>query len=101
MDGWMRMMTRLMDSDSPVYPVCAAAAAAFDSCLCIRSLMGTDAFHRFLVHSVLAKRAFTPQGVLFPVPLRCSGTWPLMTACWNASQVRFTIYPDTMDAEGG
>ncbi|MBZ5534114.1 MAG: Fic family protein [Acidobacteriia bacterium] len=67
MDGWMRMMARLLDTGSPVHPVCAAAAGAFGFVFVHPFQDGNGRIHRFLVHHVLAKMNFTPRGVLFPV----------------------------------
>jgi hypothetical protein len=67
MDGWMQMIGRLLDADSPVHPVCAAAAAAFGFVFVHPFVDGNGRIHRFLVHNVLAKTRFTPQGVVFPV----------------------------------
>ena len=67
MRGWMSMMARLLDSESTIHPVCAAAAAAFGFVFVHPFLDGNGRIHRFLVHNVLARRDFTPEGVLFPV----------------------------------
>jgi hypothetical protein len=67
MDGWMRMMTKLLDLESPVHAVCAAAAAAFGFVFVHPFLDGNGRIHRFLVHNVLARKNFTPEGVVFPV----------------------------------
>jgi hypothetical protein len=67
MEGWMSMMIKLLDPESTVHPVCAAAAAAFGFVFVHPFLDGNGRIHRFLVHNMLARRNFTPQGVLFPV----------------------------------
>ena len=67
MGGWMSMMIKLLDAESPVHPVCSAAVAAFGFVFVHPFLDGNGRIHRFLVHNVLARRGFTPQGVLFPV----------------------------------
>jgi hypothetical protein len=67
MGGWMSMMIKLLDAESPVHPVCSAAAAAFGFVFVHPFLDGNGRIHRFLVHNALARRGFTPQGVLFPV----------------------------------
>ncbi|HLW55039.1 MAG TPA: Fic family protein [Candidatus Angelobacter sp.] len=67
MAGWMRMVDRMLDPESTVHPVCAAAAAAFGFVFVHPFLDGNGRIHRFLVHNVLARRNFTPEGVLFPV----------------------------------
>src|SRR5260370_8459914 len=67
MGGWMSMMIKLLDPESTVHPVCAAAAAAFGFVFVHRFLDGDGRIHRFLVHNVLVRRNFAPEGVLFPV----------------------------------
>lgn len=65
MDGWMRAAARLVPSAAD--PVSAAAALAFGFVFIHPFDDGNGRIHRFLVHSVLAKTGFTPQGLLFPV----------------------------------
>lgn len=65
MSGWMRMVDRLNNSD--VDAVCAAAAAAFGYVFIHPFEDGNGRIHRFLVHHILARTGFTPQGLLFPV----------------------------------
>lgn len=67
MDGWMQMIARLLATESPVHPVCAAGAAAFGFVFVHPFIDGNGRIHRFLVHNVLSKTRFTPQGVVFPV----------------------------------
>jgi hypothetical protein len=67
MSGWMSMMIKLLNPESTVHPVCSAAAAAFGFVFVHPFLDGNGRIHRFLVHNVLARRNFTPEGVLFPV----------------------------------
>jgi Fic family protein len=67
MDGWMSMMAKLLDPESTVHPVCSAAAAAFGFVFVHPFLDGNGRIHRFLVHNVLARKNFTPEGVVFPV----------------------------------
>jgi hypothetical protein len=61
------MVGKLLDPESTVHPVCAAAAAAFGFVFVHPFLDGNGRIHRFLVHNVLARRNFTPEGVVFPV----------------------------------
>lgn len=67
MDGWMQMIARLLGAESPAHPVCAAAAAAFGFVFVHPFIDGNGRIHRFLVHNVLSKTRFTPQGVVFPI----------------------------------
>ena len=48
-------------------PVCAAAAASFGFVFVHPFEDGNGRIHRFLVHHMLARSGFTPEGVLFPV----------------------------------
>jgi hypothetical protein len=67
MNGWMQMVARLLDAGSPVHPVCSAAAAGFGFVFVHPFIDGNGRIHRFLVHNVLAKTGFSPQGVVFPI----------------------------------
>lgn len=67
MDGWMRMLAHLLDPASTIHPVCAAAAAAFGFVFVHPFVDGNGRIHRFLVHNLLSKSRFTPQGVVFPI----------------------------------
>lgn len=65
MAGWTRMVARL--HESPVDPVCAAAAASFGFVFIHPFEDGNGRIHRFLIHHVLTRSGFTPTGLLFPV----------------------------------
>jgi Fic family protein len=65
MEGWMRMAAQL-DSDD-LDPVAAAAAVAFGFVFIHPFEDGNGRIHRFLIHHVLSRRGFTPEGLLFPV----------------------------------
>ena len=67
MNGWMTMTGRVLQPDSRVHPVCAAAAAAFGFVFVHPFVDGNGRIHRFLVHNVLSTTGFTPQGMVFPV----------------------------------
>ena len=67
MNGWMEMIARLVGGESSVHPVCAAGAAAFGFVFVHPFIDGNGRIHRFLVHNILSKTRFTPEGVVFPV----------------------------------
>jgi hypothetical protein len=52
---------------SRVYPVVHAAAIAFGFVFMHPFGDGNGRIHRFLIHNVLARRGFTPQGLIFPI----------------------------------
>ncbi len=100
MDGWTLMMTRMLDAQSTVHPVCAAAAAAFGFVFVHPFIDGNGRIHRFLVHNVLTKKAFTPKGVLFPVSaamLRDMAAYDRVLESFSGSIHPFVQY--TMNAE--
>jgi hypothetical protein len=66
MDSWMKMERRLAESNQ-LDPVVAAAAAAFGFVFVHPFEDGNGRIHRFLVHHILAKFGFTPEGLLFPI----------------------------------
>lgn len=66
MDAWMTMTRRLIDSPA-VDPVIAAAVASFAFVFLHPFEDGNGRLHRFLIHHVLAKRGFSPPGLIFPV----------------------------------
>lgn len=65
MNAWA-MMTRRLETSS-VDAVVAAAVVAFAFVYVHPYIDGNGRIHRFLIHRVLAKRDFTPTGVIFPV----------------------------------
>lgn len=65
MQGWMTMADRLIQS--PLDPVIAAAIISFSFVFIHPFEDGNGRIHRFLVHSVLSKREFSPPGIIFPV----------------------------------
>jgi hypothetical protein len=66
MDAWMEMVRRLKLPEG-ADPVVAAAVAAFGFVFLHPFDDGNGRIHRFLVHHILSKLGFTPQGILFPV----------------------------------
>jgi hypothetical protein len=67
MDGWMRMLSGLLAPEGGVDPVCVAAAAAFGFVFLHPFEDGNGRIHRFLVHTILARLDYSPEGVIFPV----------------------------------
>lgn len=65
MEGWARMGRRLIEGD--VDPVVAAAAIAFAFVFVHPFEDGNGRIHRYLIHSVLARRGFGPAGLVFPI----------------------------------
>jgi len=65
MDGWMALTARVM-SDT-VDPVTAAAISAFAFVLIHPFEDGNGRIHRFMMHHILAKRGYSPGGIIFPV----------------------------------
>lgn len=65
MEGWKTLTERLLKS--PLDPVIAAAVSAFAFVFIHPFEDGNGRIHRFLIHYVLAKREFSPPGIIFPV----------------------------------
>lgn len=64
--GWHALAERLLQ-DRSLDPVIAAACIAFTFVLIHPFEDGNGRIHRFLVHHVLARREFSPPGIIFPV----------------------------------
>ena len=65
MDGMFAAHHRM--GDGGVHPVVHAAAVAFGFVFLHPFEDGNGRIHRFLIHNVLARRGFTPKGIMFPV----------------------------------
>jgi hypothetical protein len=65
MAGWMRLAGRLLGSR--VEPVIAAAVSAFAFVFIHPFEDGNGRLHRFLIHAILARQNFSPDGIVFPV----------------------------------
>lgn len=65
MEAWLLLTTRI--AESPVDPVAAAAIVAFAFIFIHPFEDGNGRIHRFLMHHILAKRGYSPDGVIFPV----------------------------------
>jgi hypothetical protein len=65
MGAWMAMTQRLLAA--PVDAVSSAAVIAFAFVFIHPFWDGNGRLHRFMIHHVLAKRGFSPPGMIFPV----------------------------------
>lgn len=65
MEGWQALTARVLRS--PLDPVLAAAVSSFAFVFVRPFEDGNGRIHRFMLHHVLAKRDFSPPGVIFPV----------------------------------
>lgn len=65
MDALGRCHLRLAESD--VHPVIHAAIIAYAFVFVHPFEDGNGRIHRFLIHNILSRRGFTPQGLIFPV----------------------------------
>lgn len=65
MQGWLEASRIALNSDAPAVVVAAAIAWSFVFLHPFSD--GNGRIHRFLIHHVLAKRAFAPRGLIFPV----------------------------------
>lgn len=65
MDAWMALTARVMSEG--VDPVVAAAVISFAFVFIHPFVDGNGRIHRFLMHHVLAKRGYSPEGVIFPL----------------------------------
>jgi hypothetical protein len=65
MDAWFALTARVVDS--AVDPVVSAAIVAFAFVFIHPFEDGNGRIHRFLMHHILAKRGYSPDGVIFPV----------------------------------
>jgi hypothetical protein len=65
MEAWMLLTGRVVSSGAD--PVVAAALSAFAFVFIHPFVDGNGRIHRFMIHHILAKRNFSPAGVIFPV----------------------------------
>ena len=61
------MTAELLINDDTFNPVIAAAAIAFGFVFIHPFQDGNGRIHRYLIHDILAKKRFSPQGMVFPV----------------------------------
>lgn len=65
MAGWTALTTRVLTDT--VDPVAAAAISALAFVLIHPFEDGNGRIHRFMMHHILAKRGYSPDGIIFPV----------------------------------
>lgn len=65
MEGMFYAYDRMMSSE--LHPVIIATAISFGFVFMHPFDDGNGRIHRFLIHNILAKRGFTPSGLIFPV----------------------------------
>lgn len=65
MQGWMQMTEHLLSSDLDAVLVAAVSAFAFVFIHPFED--GNGRIHRFLLHSTLARRQYSPPGIILPV----------------------------------
>ena len=65
MEGMFYAYDRMMSSE--LHPVIIATAISFGFVFMHPFEDGNGRIHRFLIHNILAKRGFTPSGLIFPV----------------------------------
>lgn len=99
MAAWMRMLSRIYESRMDA--VCAAAAASFGFVFIHPFDDGNGRIHRFLIHHILARLGFSPQGLLFPVSavmLRDRRAYDRVLSAYSSSVMRLLQYE--IDAQG-
>jgi len=65
MDGWIQCSRRMLDAN--IHPVVTATVTAFGFVFLHPFEDGNGRLHRFLIHHILARKGFTPSGIVFPV----------------------------------
>jgi Fic/DOC family protein len=65
MEAWTALQRRVVEGG--IDPVVAAALAAFTFVFIHPFEDGNGRIHRFLIHHILAKRGYSPPGIIFPV----------------------------------
>jgi Fic family protein len=85
MEGLFASHQRMGDSD--VHPVVHAAVVAYGFVFMHPFEDGNGRIHRFLIHNILARRGFTPKGIMFPV----SAVMLRDSAAYDASLEAFSV----------
>ncbi len=88
-------------TEGKVHPVIHAAAISYGFVFLHPFEDGNGRIHRFLIHNILARRGFTPEGLMFPV----SAVMLKRPADYDASLEAFsrpllTLVDYSLDAEG-
>lgn len=99
MEGLITAHQRIDKSE--VHPVVHATAIAFGFVFMHPFDDGNGRIHRFLIHNILARRGFTPQGLIFPI----SSAMLNNMATYDASLESFSkplipLIDYTLDADG-
>lgn len=100
MDAWITMTKRIVDG--AVDPVVAAAIAAFAFVFIHPFEDGNGRIHRFLMHHVLAKQGYSPEGIIFPVSaaiLRDRRSYDEMLETFSKPVLEFTQWRWTSEQE--
>lgn len=99
MDGLLACARRL--EDSPVDPVVQAAVISFGFVFIHPFSDGNGRLHRLLIHHVLARRGFTPKGLIFPVSAVMLDRRSEYDACLEAFSVPLMRLMDFDEDEAG
>ena len=102
MDAWITMTKRVVDG--AVDPVVAAAIAAFTFVFIHPFEDGNGRIHRFLLHHVLAKQGYSPDGIIFPVSaaiLRDRRSYDEILETFSKPVLEFTQWRWTSEQEIG
>jgi hypothetical protein len=84
-----------------VHPVVHAAAAAYGFVFLHPFEDGNGRIHRFLIHNILARRGFTPEGLMFPVSaamLRSPGEYDASLEAFSKPLMQLVEYD--LDEDG-
>lgn len=84
-----------------VHPVIHAAAVAFGFVFLHPFEDGNGRIHRFLIHNILARRGFTPKGIMFPVSAAMlKNPTAYNEALEEFSRPRMTLIEYSLDEKG-
>lgn len=84
-----------------IHPVVHAAAVAFGFVFLHPFEDGNGRIHRLLIHNILARRGFTPEGIMFPVSVAMQNNMAAYDAALEAfSRPLMTLVDYTLDGEG-